>query len=135
SAERLRDESIYAALKAGNKCPGVSYTEPNGSVSLEVYEDQPHVFQALLPTPAANQAINNLGRFVHDAIEGSSDLRSFTARTIAADGKTEDITDKIIEQVREQWEVWEARLGRTSLKERLEEATETYMKYIQTDRY
>ncbi|KAG0177668.1 hypothetical protein DFQ28_009475 [Apophysomyces sp. BC1034] len=132
TAERLRDEAIYAALKAGNKFPGASRPSPSASVMLELYEEQPHVFQMLLPTRMAAQAFDRLGQFVLDATQTSHDPSTFSIRTITADGTVKDTTDEMVEHTSKQWDTWEARLKRTSLKERLAESTATYKQYLES---
>ncbi|KAH8553008.1 Alpha/Beta hydrolase protein, partial [Umbelopsis sp. PMI_123] len=67
TAERLRDESIYSAYKASNEYPGSSsphFTASPTKVKLELYVDQPHVFQMILATKQRTVAFNRIGEFV-----------------------------------------------------------------------
>ncbi|KAI9032715.1 Alpha/Beta hydrolase protein [Phycomyces nitens] len=128
-SERLRDEGIYAALKASGRYPGApdSKTLPKTPVILEIYQDQPHVFQILLPTKATKRANGRLAKFLAeetqvDQADKKSKDESFVALCISPEGEHKDVTQEIIERMTlGEWNEWEARLARPSLTERLKE--------------
>ncbi|KAL0090363.1 Alpha/Beta hydrolase protein [Phycomyces blakesleeanus] len=132
-AERLRDESIYVALKASGKYPGASDYKsklPSTPVTLEIYEDQPHVFQILIPTKASKCANSRLAKFVIEATqpdqkEQESKDESLVAIQITPEGEHKDVTQDLLERMTlGKWDEWEARLARPSLLERLKEMRE-----------
>ncbi|KAI8984464.1 Alpha/Beta hydrolase protein [Mycotypha africana] len=70
TAERLRDESVYLALQASN-----AFSEDNENtasrdkltnITLEMYTDQPHVFQLFFSHKCTSRAVKNLAAFVRD---------------------------------------------------------------------
>ncbi|KAI8579950.1 hypothetical protein K450DRAFT_239874 [Umbelopsis ramanniana AG] len=134
TAERLRDESIYSAYKASNQFPdspspqmtAVSPTQ----VKLELYVDQPHVFQMILATKQRAVAIHQIGEFVKSLATGRENAGNqvkspshLQVCTVQPNGEiTEGMTDPPTKEV---WDLWEKRLERPSLRERLEEVQHT----------
>ncbi|GAA5802782.1 Alpha/Beta hydrolase protein [Helicostylum pulchrum] len=145
SAERLRDESIYASLLASNTFPGsdkdnTTRTSPT-KVTLEVYEDQPHVFQLLFSNKATSRAFKNLATFVRDTTSSPATYTSkkqeeqttyltddpICIRHVTAQGKMTDTTrDTLRIFTKSEWAEWEARLSRPSLKERMEDVSRAF---------
>ncbi|KAI8142145.1 Alpha/Beta hydrolase protein [Fennellomyces sp. T-0311] len=118
SAERLHDESIYTALMASN-----ALDDENGTnVTLEIYVDQPHVFQIILPTRSSTCAIKRLAEFVKTATteEKTTGLSVFT---VSPRGKASDTKDVLLRSFRDGAKLseWKARLDRPSLRERMED--------------
>ncbi|KAG2181212.1 hypothetical protein INT43_008795 [Umbelopsis isabellina] len=127
TAERLRDESIYAAYKATNQYPSATVSNDGyfpTNVKLEMYVDQPHVFQMILSTVQRTIALKQMGKFVRSLVV--KDVENQPAKygqleicTIQPDGKIVDgMTNAPDANVLKSWE---QRLQRTSLRERLEE--------------
>lgn len=89
-----------------------------------MYVDQPHVFQMILSTVQRTVALKQMGKFVRSLV--AKDVKNQPAKsgqleicTIQPDGKIVDgMTDAPDANV---LNVWEQRLQRTSLRERLEE--------------
>ncbi|KAI8380050.1 Alpha/Beta hydrolase protein [Blakeslea trispora] len=148
TAERLRDESIFSALQASNMSPITTNNEKyehDTKVSLEMYKDQPHVFQLLFSNKGTIQAIKNLGAFVRD-VTGSPvpfdykrDKNSpsyvtdenLTVKSISTDGQTSDIKQELLSQLTtDVWKDWVDRLARPSLKQRMDEVALAYDKQI-----
>ncbi|KAI8995033.1 Alpha/Beta hydrolase protein [Pilobolus umbonatus] len=142
TAERLRDESIYTALKASNCYPGAQ-SDHSGStnhVILELYEDQPHVFQLLFSNKLTSRAIKNLGAFVREvtcspAIAKEKSLGyvtedTLTIRKVDSQGKISDAKKEVLEKISSKtWANWEERLSRPSIKERMDEVNAAFVKY------
>lgn len=147
SAERLRDESVYTALLASNQFPGADTEKILGKpahVTLELYTDQPHVFQLLFSTKQVSRAMKNLAAFVRDVTcspvhedekKGeplnylSDDL--LTIRQVNPRGKMTDIKQEFLHEFTiDEWTEWKKRLARTSLRERLNDVTSAFDKAL-----
>ncbi|KAG1219148.1 hypothetical protein G6F35_007730 [Rhizopus arrhizus] len=71
-SERLRDESFYLSLEASGVFDKDSQHGQPTQVTLEVFVDQPHVFQIMfIHTKPTKRAIRNLASFVSE-VTGSS---------------------------------------------------------------
>ena len=133
-------------MKASNTYP--KETQDKGGnpthVTLEMYTDQPHVFQLLFSNKTTSRAIKNLAAFVRDvthspaALENQSKKKSYvnddplTIYNISAQGKTTDITKETLDNFTvEEWKDWEERLSRSSIKERMDNVTIAYKKIIE----
>jgi hypothetical protein len=146
----LRDESIYTALEASNTFPGANEKslkrgKPT-NVTLEMYTDQPHVFQFLFSNKSTSRAIKNLAAFVRDvtyspaAIDNHKDKVNnktyvtddiITIRNISPQGKMTDTTKEILDNFKkEEWVDWVKRLERSSMKLRMDDVTVAYTKLI-----
>ncbi|CAM0137437.1 unnamed protein product [Umbelopsis sp. WA50703] len=127
TAERLRDESIYAAYKATNRYPNAAVSTDGyfpTNVKLEMYVDQPHVFQMILSTVQRTVALRQIGKFVRSIVAKDLEMQpdkpgQLEICTIQPNG---EIIDGMADAPDEEtWRNWEQRLQRTSLRERLEE--------------
>ncbi|CAO3635683.1 unnamed protein product [Cunninghamella echinulata] len=130
--EQFRDESICSAIKAtghlnSNPPPLDStthhFTYPPTKVTLDLYVDQPHVFQLLflgtdLATQAIQRSVETMAEFIRD--QPSSILSSLTIRLISPDGHSNNVTDDMIKVHAEVWDDWQSRLEHPSLKERMD---------------
>ncbi|KAI8080791.1 Alpha/Beta hydrolase protein [Gilbertella persicaria] len=144
TAERLRDESIYSALQASNTFPGSTNTKnehDNTQVTLEMFTDQPHVFQLLFSNKSTTQALKNLGAFVRDVTNSPVPFEykrgnnptsyliddSLTVKRISPAGHVSDTKTELLKQLtKETWQDWENRLARPSLKQRMDEVALAY---------
>lgn len=105
---------------------------------MEVYEDQPHVFQLLFSNKTTSRAFKNLATFVRDITDSPATYPSkkkeeqttyltdnpICIRHITAQGKMIDTTkDTLSTFTKSEWAEWEARLSRHSLKERMEDVS------------
>ncbi|KAL7322060.1 hypothetical protein PS15p_212148 [Mucor circinelloides] len=153
TAERLRDESVYTALQASNSFPGANKdTEALGTptnVTLEMYTDQPHVFQLLFSNKSVSRAIKNLAAFVRDvthspaAMGNSKDKESkpsyitdniLTIHNVNPHGKMTDIKDQVLDDFsEEEWKDWESRLKQPSIKQRMNDVTTAYQKLLEVE--
>ncbi|KAI8393859.1 Alpha/Beta hydrolase protein [Radiomyces spectabilis] len=136
-AERLRDESICAALKATNMYPGApSSSDIPTKIDLELYVDQPHVFQILLPTKIAVKAIEHLAAYVRDVFQKSpTELQQsprLTIHEIAATGKSRDTTEKLMRKMTsDTWKDWIGRLDHPNLKDRMRRVETAYERILE----
>ncbi|CAO3587539.1 unnamed protein product [Absidia cylindrospora] len=145
-AEQLRDESICASFKAtdqfGALPPSLDSTthlrrlKPT-SVTLDLYEDQPHVFQLLLPSKAVDHSIQTMASFLHNITDPTTKslssasvpridpIHPLTIRCVSFDGQVEDVTEDMLKvHFGDIWQDWKERLeGTTLLKLHLEKAT------------
>lgn len=139
SAERLRDESIYSSLLASNTYPGSTHDTtkpPPTQVTLEVFEDQPHVFQLLFSNKTTSRAFKNLAAFVRDmtnspAVYHNTKKQEKTnylsdnpicIRHVNPQGEMIDTTKDTLDTfTKSQWVEWNARLNRSSIKERMDD--------------
>jgi hypothetical protein len=155
SAERLRDESIFAALEASNSYPGANNekSKKRGSpsnVTLEMFTDQPHVFSLLFSNKATSRAIKNMAAFVCDVtfspavIDNLRDKKNktsyvsediLTIRNVSPQGTVTDIKEEMLQNFsQEEWKEWKSRLARPSLKDRMDEVSDAFEKYSKEDR-
>lgn len=109
-----------------------------------MFTDQPHVFQLLFSNKSVSRAIKNLAAFVRDVtnspaneqIERKKDPHYMTddlltIRNINPRGKMTDIKQKMLNNFSEQeWNDWENRLSRVSIKERLDDVNHAYEKIM-----
>ncbi|KAG1051151.1 hypothetical protein G6F43_006630 [Rhizopus delemar] len=139
-SERLRDESLYLSLEASGVFDKDSQHGQPTQVTLEVFVDQPHVFQIMfIHTKPTKRAIRNLASFVSE-VTGSSKNEAYylsdqllSVKEINPLGKTVEATKELLKYVdRKRWEEWKKRLARPSIKERMDEVTEYYKKLIHT---
>ncbi|KAI8372357.1 Alpha/Beta hydrolase protein [Choanephora cucurbitarum] len=148
TAERLRDESIFSAFQASNTSPlpvNNERYEQDTKVALEMYKDQPHVFQLLFSNKGTTQAMKNLGAFVRDVTGSPAPFdykrekhspgyvtdEKLTVKSISTDGQTTDIKQELLDQLTpEVWKDWVDRLARPSLKQRMDEVSVAYDKHI-----
>ncbi|KAI9319136.1 Alpha/Beta hydrolase protein, partial [Dichotomocladium elegans] len=139
TAERLNDEAVYAALQASNQFSNTESIAAAAAaaaaatpamrptrVELEMYVDQPHVFQILLPTTSSMCAIERLCDFcrrVTSKGDHQTDTKRLLVTTITPDGNVTDTTDELLNTFLDgtKWRMWQARLARTSLRERMNE--------------
>ncbi|KAI7849262.1 Alpha/Beta hydrolase protein [Circinella umbellata] len=148
TAERLHDESVYAALLASGTFSSSSSTtdsRKNNSdneknqqlqqptdVILEMYVDQPHVFQILLPTRPSTCAIKRLAHFVRDVTTVNDNDKEklkkkeqslLKVQTISPRGKVTETKQELLKEFKDgnKWNDWKNRLARKTLRERLEE--------------
>ncbi|KAI9480961.1 MAG: Alpha/Beta hydrolase protein [Benjaminiella poitrasii] len=144
TAERLRDESIYATLLATDMSPNADEkTAALGKpthVTLEMYTDQPHVFQLFFSNKSVSRAVKNLSAFVHEVTNSPAPFKDknnsrtkyvsneiLTVKNISPSGKTTDIKEDMLQKfTKEEWEEWEKRLVRPSIKHRMDEVTSAY---------
>lgn len=128
-AEQLRDESICASFKAtdqfGATPPSLDSTthlhrlKPT-TVTLDLYEDQPHVFQLLLPSKAVDRSMQTMAAFLHNITTtksiASSSSHPLTIRSVSFDGQVDDVTDDMLKVHRgEIWQDWQDRLENTDI--------------------
>ncbi|ORZ16988.1 Alpha/Beta hydrolase protein [Absidia repens] len=145
-AEQLRDESICASFKAtdqfGALPPSLDSTthlhrlKPT-SVTLDLYEDQPHVFQLLLPSKVVDHSIQTMASFLCDITSATTKslssslipridpIHPLTIRSVSFDGQVEDVTEDMLKvHFGDIWQDWKERLENTTLlKLQLEKAT------------
>ncbi|CAO3588315.1 unnamed protein product [Absidia cylindrospora] len=94
--EQLRDESIYVSLMASN------------GVVLDLYDDMPHVFQLLLPTPAVRRSMDTMASFLNNPTADG-----LLVRAVDANGQAKDVTQLIVDQHQGPvWQDWVHRLTR-----------------------
>ncbi|ORZ11426.1 Alpha/Beta hydrolase protein [Absidia repens] len=102
--EQLRDESIYVSLMAtnNNNQNGQGAGAATTRVVLDLYDDMPHVFQMLLPTPAVRRSIDTMAHFLNDpsslTTAGAGAGGLLTVRAVAADGQAQDVTQAMIDK-------------------------------------
>ncbi|KAI8076346.1 Alpha/Beta hydrolase protein [Halteromyces radiatus] len=132
-AEQLRDESICASFKATDQFsdgpPSLDSTThlkrlPLTQVTLDLYDDQPHVFQLLMPSKSVERSIHTMAAFLSD-IESNKQQQQepLTIRSVAHDGQVQDVTKDMIKiHAGDTWQDWEDRLDNTSLKSRFQQA-------------
>lgn len=144
---------MYTALQASNSFPGANKdTEALGTptnVTLEMYTDQPHVFQLLFSNKSVSRAIKNLAAFVRDvthspaAMGNSKDKESkpsyitdniLTIHNVNPHGKMTDIKDQVLDDFsEEEWKDWESRLKQPSIKQRMNDVTTAYQKLLEVE--
>lgn len=136
TSERLHDEAVYSALQASSHFNGddddSSYAPT--SVKLEMFVDQPHVFQIILPTRSSVAAIERLCHFAksitpdnkdnvkhEDGDDGYHD--NLSVSTISPRGHESNTTEELLASFADgtKWNEWKRRLARPSLRDRLEE--------------
>lgn len=114
-AELLRDESICASFKATNTF-SASDEAPPTSVLLDLYQDQPHVFQLLLPSKAVRQSVLTMAEFLRDPTVPTG----LTIRAVSSEGKILDVTqDTVARHDGAPWHDWINRLENTGSKEQV----------------
>lgn len=136
TSERLHDEAVYSALQASSHFNGDdddSSFAPT-SVKLEMFVDQPHVFQIILPTRSSVAAIERLCHFAksitpdnkdnvkhEDGDDGYHD--NLSVSTISPRGHESNTTEELLASFADgtKWNEWKRRLARPSLRDRLEE--------------
>ncbi|KAI9494724.1 Alpha/Beta hydrolase protein [Zychaea mexicana] len=139
TAERLHDEAVYAALLASdplfscNDKKDDKGDDDRTDVTLEIYVDQPHVFQIILPTRSSTCAIKRLADFVRDAtvqedIETSPDSNTtkgskLKVHTISPRGNISETKNELLDTFKDgtKWTDWQASLAKESLRSRLED--------------
>ncbi|KAI7879563.1 hypothetical protein K492DRAFT_188613 [Lichtheimia hyalospora FSU 10163] len=133
TSERLHDEAVYAALQASNHFNGNGSALAPTSVKLQMFVDQPHVFQIILPTRSSVAAIERLCNFAksvtpdnkdnikHDDDDGYHD--NLSVCTISPRGHETDSTEELLQSFEDGSKLneWKRRLARPSLRDRLEE--------------
>ncbi|KAI8328793.1 Alpha/Beta hydrolase protein [Chlamydoabsidia padenii] len=121
NAELLRDESICASFKATNTFydTAAAAALPLTHVTLDIYDDQPHVFQLLLPTKAVDRSINTMAAFLNNP---SIQQQCLMIRSVTFDGHVQDVTQDMIKiHQGDIWQDWLDRLDNPNmLKTRLE---------------
>lgn len=131
-AEQFRDESICSAIKAtghlNSHPPPLNstthhFTYPPTKVTLDLYVDQPHVFQLLflgtnLATRAIQRSIENMAEFIRDQPSSASD--PLMIRLVSPDGHSNNVTDDMIKVHAEIWDDWQNHLKHPSLKARMD---------------
>ncbi|KAI7906502.1 Alpha/Beta hydrolase protein [Cokeromyces recurvatus] len=151
SAERLRDESIYASLQATDTSPiadekTAAYGKPT-HVALEIYTDQPHVFQLLFSNKSVSRSIKNLAAFVHDVTNSPTPFNNkdknkpnyvtnelLTVRNISPNGKITNIKNEMLSKfTKEEWNEWERRLDRPSIKQRMDDVLVAYERILKEE--
>lgn len=111
-----------------------------------MYTDQPHVFQLLFSNKSVSRAIKNLAAFVRDvtnspaAVDNLKDKENktsyvteeiLTIRNINPHGKMADIKNQVLgDFTEEEWKDWETRLTRPSIKQRMDDVTTAYEKFL-----
>ncbi|CAO3678550.1 unnamed protein product [Rhizopus stolonifer] len=137
-SERLRDESLYLSLEASGTFLNDEDKNANGEptqVTLEVYVDQPHVFQIMfISTKPTKRATKNLASFVCEVTGSHLESPGYylsdkllSVKEICPRGKTIDATKDMLKFVDSNtWNEWKERLNRPSIKERMDEVTEFY---------
>ncbi|KAI9317036.1 Alpha/Beta hydrolase protein [Dichotomocladium elegans] len=131
TSERLRDESVFAALQASNCFEDGSGTVPT-HVQLEMYVGQPHVFHFIFPNRSqVSSAVQRLVEFccrVTDQKKPKNDNASaadrLTVTTVPPHGgKPMDTKEELLGEFAnsEKWLEWQKLLSRISLKERLDQ--------------
>lgn len=132
---------------ASDTFPGANENSINDGkptqVALEIYEDQPHVFQLLFSNKATSRSLKNLAAFARDVTNSPAedynkqDRVSYvtdnimTIRNISYDGKTTDGTAEIMDGfTKEKWDHWKSRLERPSIKERMDDVSEAFAKIV-----
>lgn len=109
-----------------------------------MYKDQPHVFQLLFSNKSTSRAMKNLAAFVRDvtnspaASENADNRESYvtdrivTVKEVSPQGKVKDITEEVVDNFTEaEWQDWESRLSRSSIKERMDDVTVAYSKFME----
>lgn len=144
---------MYTALQASNSFPGANKdTEALGTptnVTLEMYTDQPHVFQLLFSNKSVSRAIKNLAAFVKDATHSPAAIDNLkdkenkssyvtdnilTIRNVNPHGKMVDIKDQVLGDFsKEEWKDWESRLKQPSIKQRMDDVTAAYKKLLEAE--
>lgn len=142
-------------MEASNSFPGANKeTEALGkptNVTLEMYNDQPHVFQLLFSNKSVSRAIKNLAAFVRDVTDSpaaTDNLKDkenktsyvtdeiLTIRNINPHGKMADIKDQALGGfTEEEWKDWETRLTRPSIKQRMDDVTTAYEKFLMEEHH
>lgn len=120
----------------------LNYGKPT-QVALEIYEDQPHVFQLLFSNKTTSRSLKNLAAFARDVTNSpaESDAKQdgaryvtddiVTIRNISYQGKITDITRETLDTfTKEEWDDWNDRLKRTSIKERMDDVSQAFAKVL-----
>lgn len=121
---------------ATNTFPGadeesLNYGKPT-QVALEIYEDQPHVFQILFAHKPTSRSIKSLAAFARNVTNSPEDKDekldvpryvmndTVTIKNVSHKGKITDVTKDVLESfTKEEWSNWIECLNRTSLKDRM----------------
>ncbi|KAI8890002.1 alpha/beta-hydrolase [Backusella circina FSU 941] len=112
--ERLRDESIYAALLGTGQFNDTLSPSP---IRLEIYEDQPHDFQFLVDNRSSKRAIQNAVDFFVNLPSDDGLVMS----KMMPDGTATDIKDTFLASfTRAKWDEWRGMLEKTSVKDRFD---------------
>jgi acetyl esterase/lipase len=111
-AEQLRDESICASFKATNTFSTLDGAPPTSTL-LDLYQDQPHVFQLLLPSKAVHRSVLTMAEFLRDPTVATG----LTIRAVSFEGEIQDVTpDTVARYGGAVWTDWIDRLDHTSFK-------------------
>lgn len=92
---------------------------------LELFVDQPHVFQIILPTPSSVRAVQNLCNFVRNVTNAKMHDRDheqpLSVNTITPKGNIVETTEELMGKFKDgtTWREWEERLARPSIKARI----------------
>lgn len=131
----MHDEAVYTALQASNQFKDDAVTEyPATSVRLELYIDQPHVFQLILPTRSATRSLKNLAKFVRDVTADNNgeqqESSGLIVNTISPKGNVSDTTQELLQSFADgkRWTEWQERLACNSLKKRWDAVTDAVAK-------
>lgn len=120
----------------------LDYGKPT-QVALEIYEDQPHVFQILFTNKPTSCSLKNMSDFARDVTDSPADNDEkingprymvngvMTIKNVSHKGKTSDITKEALETfTKEKWDNWIQRLNRTSIKERMDDISQGFAKVL-----
>lgn len=111
-AEQLRDESICASFKATNILSTLDDAPPTSTL-LDLYQDQPHVFQLLLPSKAVHRSVLTMAEFLRNPTVATG----LTIRAVSSEGEIQDVTrDTVARYGGAVWTDWMDRLDHTSSK-------------------
>jgi acetyl esterase/lipase len=137
-AEQLRDESICASFYATDQfdatppcLPTTTHHRPLKPtlITLDLYDDQPHVFQILMSSKAVRRSVLEMASFLHDitlkcdSYKPLTDPHPLTIRSISPTGWIDHITEDMLKvHYGDIWQDWQDRLDNTSLKARLKYA-------------
>lgn len=132
---------------ASNTFPGaneesLNYGKPT-QIALEIYEDQPHVFQILFAHKPTSFSIKSLAAFARDVTNSPADNDAksdgprytmndtVTIKNVSHKGKAKDVTKEVLGSfTKEEWISWIERLNRASLKERLDDILQGFTKAL-----
>ncbi|KAI8881523.1 alpha/beta-hydrolase [Backusella circina FSU 941] len=123
--ERLRDESIYAALLATNQYKVDN--EKATQVRFEIYIDQPHVCQVMFKNKAATYAKESMVRFFAEVTQQQGQEETLEAYSIHPDGSIRDIKESLLSEMSEEkLDGWTKLLNNPSFKDRVERLKAAY---------
>lgn len=115
-------------------------------MQLELFVDQPHVFQLILPTAASVRAVQNLSNFVRHATNTDSSTTeqqqqqqqstsdTLSVNTITPKGNIVETTQELLDKFKDgtRWKEWEERLARPSLKARIVDVEAAVSRLLKT---